>query len=119
MRLFELDDTFDKDDPLRVGTTAVLSRIKSDIEDTNYKGDFKVKTLLNMLRDNGVNLTHQQLIEIVKKEPWSNLISNIKGDRVVFRGSPSSDSDSLEDKGEDTVKRMAKRSEKKHKDELK
>lgn len=120
MRLYELNDTYDTDDPLRVGTTAVLSRIKSDIEDSAFKGDFKVKTLLGMLKDNDIDLSHEQLIELVKEEPWSNLISNIKGDRVVFRGRPQGDSDSQEkDDTEGTLKKMAKRSERTHQDELK
>ena len=113
LELFEAPD-FEDDDPLRVATTAVLSQIKSDIEDSAYKGKFTVKALLKKLADNGVKMTHAQLIELVKEEPWSNLISNIKGDKVMFKGEPDEHSGSEEpDDTSSTMDRMAKRAAKK------
>lgn len=112
--LFESDRDFENDDPLRVATTAVLSQIKSDIEDSAYKGKFTVKALLNKLTDNGVKISHAQLIELVKEEPWSNLISNVKGDKVMFKGEPDENSGSEEpDDTSGTLDSMAKRAAKK------
>lgn len=116
MKLFELfeADDFEKDDPLRVATTAVLSQIKSDIDDSAYKGKFTVKALLSKLRDNGVKISHAQLIELVKEEPWSNLISNVKGADVMFKGEPDEHSGSEEpDETSGTMDKMAKRAAKK------
>jgi hypothetical protein len=97
-----------------VATTAVLSQIKSDIADSAYKGKFTVKALLNKLADNGVKMSHAQLIELVKEEPWSNLISNIKGDKVMFKGDPDEHSGSEEpDDTTSTMDKMAKRAAKK------
>ncbi len=122
MRLYEfevLEDEFESDDPLRVATTAALSRIKADIEDSGYKGEYKVKSLLSALRKSGVNISHEELIQVSKQEPWSNLIANIKGDRVIFKGDPDSDTSNTEpDDSTDTLKKMANRSEKKHSEDL-
>jgi hypothetical protein len=113
LELFEAPD-FEDNDPLRIATTAVLTQIKSVIEDSAYKGKFTVKALLNKLADNGVKMSHAQLIELVKEEPWSNLISNITGDKVMFKGGPDEYSGSEEpDDTSSTMDRMAKRAAKK------
>lgn len=129
MKLYELfeNDDFESDSPLRIATTATLAQIKSEITDTAYKGKFTVNALRKKLRDNGVNVTHEQLIELIKEEPWKNLISNIKGDQVIFKGEPedtsvSSDDEEYDeeyddsDESEYTMKRMADRAAKKSKE---
>ena len=116
MRLYELDGSadYDQDDPLRIATTAALSRIKADIEDSAYKSKFTVKALLKKLKDNGVRISHEQLLDLVKEEPWSNLISNVKGDSVKFKGAPGTYSGSeAPDETSDTMDKMAKRAAKK------
>jgi hypothetical protein len=111
--LFESDD-FENDDPVRVATTAVLSQLKADIDDSAYKGKFTVKALLSKLHDNGVKISHERLLELVKEEPWSNLISNVKGDDVKFKGEPDEHSGSEEpDDTSSTLDSMAKRAAKK------
>lgn len=111
--LFEADD-FEEDDPLRVATTAALAQIRADISDSAYKGKFTVKALLRKLQDNGVKITHAQLLEIVKEEPWSNMISSLKGDEVMFKGEPDEHSSSSEpDDTSGTMDKMAKRAAKK------
>ena len=111
MKLFELfESDFENDDPLRVATTAVLSQLKADIDDSAYKGKFTVKALLNKLADNGVKISHAQLLELVKEEPWSNLISNVQGDKVKFKGEPDEHSSSEEpDDTSGTMGKMAQR----------
>lgn len=122
MRLYEFEvfeDDFSQDDPLRVATTAALSKIKSDIEDSGYKGEYKVKSLLSALADHGVRLSHEQLIKVSKQEPWSNLIANIKGDKVIFKGDPDSDGASIDpDETSGTMEKMADRAGKKQADPL-
>ena len=109
--LFEADDS--ENDPLRIATTAVLSQIKADIDDSAYKGKFTVKALLSKLQANGVKIDREQLIELVKEEPWSNLISNVKGDDVMFKGEPDEHSGSEEpDDTSGTMDKMAKRAAK-------
>lgn len=112
--VFEADE-FDEDDPLRIATAAVLSQIKADIEDSDYNNKFTVKALLRKLKDNGVNISHSQLLELVKEEPWSNLITDIKGDEgVKFKGEPDEDLSGEEpDETSGTMDKMAKRAAKK------
>ena len=118
MRLYEIFESsgdFEDNDPLRVATTAVLSQIKSDIEDGSFKGKFTVKALLKKLRDNGVRVDKNQLIDLVNEEPWSNLISNLNDNEVEFKDGDSMEMDSPEDypPPEDTIDQMAKRASKK------
>jgi hypothetical protein len=120
MRLFEFDEEFDQDDPLRVATTAALSHAKAEIEDTAYKGKYTLDTLQQELEKYDVRLSKAQMIELAKQEPWKNLISNISGEKVVFKGDPDEHSDNEEpDDTTDTLDKMADRSTKKHSDELK
>ncbi len=123
MKLFEFDakvDYFEQDNPLRVATTAALSRIRADIEDNAYKGKFTVDALRQELKKHEVRMTKSQLIELLKQEPWKNLISDIKGDKVLFKGEPSDNEENMElDDTTGTMKKMADRSSKKHADELK
>ena len=114
MRLYEFEDDFEKDDPLRVETTAALSRIKASIEDSGYKGEYKIKSLLAALRDHGVHLDKERLIKVSKQEPWCNFIANLKGDNVIFKGEPVGDSENQDpDETTDTMEKMADRAGKK------
>ena len=115
MRVYELfESDFKDDDPLRVATTAALAQIKADIDDSAYKGKFTVKALLEKLQDNGVNITHAQLLDLIKEEPWSNMIASLKGDGVVFKGDPDQHTDSTApDETSKTMDTMAKRAAKK------
>jgi hypothetical protein len=120
MRLFEFEDDFDQDDPLRVATTAALSRAKAEIEDTAYEGKYTLDTLQQELEKHGVRLSKAQMIEIVKQEPWNNLISDINGEKVMFKGEPDEHSANSEpDDTSGTLDKMADRSTKKHDNELK
>ena len=102
------------DDPLRVATTATLSQIKSDIENSAFKGKFSVNALISKLAQNGVRVSQDQLRDLVKEEPWSNLIADIKGDTVVFKGGPDASGDAeAPDETSDTMDKMAKRAAKK------
>jgi hypothetical protein len=120
VRLYEFESDFESDDPIRVATTAALSRIKADIEDTGFKGTYKVKSLLSALRKSGVHMSRDSLQDVYQQEPWSNFIANIKGDEVILIGSESEDdSDVLDpDDTAGTLNKMAKRSEKNHEADL-
>jgi hypothetical protein len=115
MKLYEMFESFDDGDPLRVATTATLAQIKSDIEDDNFKGKFTVNTLLAKLRNNGVRISKDQLIELVGEEPWSNLISNANNDTVEFKDAESDIGVDDSDLGNDqyNLEKMSKRAAKK------
>lgn len=113
--LFEAADDFDAGDPLRVATTAALVQIRADVEDSAFKGKFTVNALLSKLKNNGVDISRSQLIDLVDQEPWSNLISNIKGDEVVFKNdSGTTEIDNSEPEDEQyQLDQMSKRAAKK------
>lgn len=117
MKLWELEQPkkdFEKDDPLRVSVTSILGDIKAKIKDSDYRGEYKVTSLLKQLRDNGVKMDKADLITVIKQEPWRNFISNIKGDHVVFIGEPDEGSVNTEpDTSSDTMSKMADRAGKK------
>jgi hypothetical protein len=111
MKLYELTESDDlSSNPMRVATTAALAGIKAKIEDTGYKGEYKVKSLLHTLRKHGISLNKEELIKSIKQPPWSNLIADIKGDRVIFKGEAEPDSASMDpDETTGTLEKMADR----------
>lgn len=79
MRLFEFAD----DDPLRVNLTAVASYLES-----RYKGqhqNLSTDLFLKILRKHNVPVDKDDLFDIVKKEPLSNIISDLNSKEVIFK----------------------------------
>ena len=119
MKLYELDPNsnisdFDERDPLRVATVATLSDINSKIDDTEFNSEYKISSLLKRLRDNGINMTREQLSKVIDQEPWKNFISDIKDDDVAFNR--SAEDDIIEpdaDEKQNTMIQMANRAAKK------
>jgi len=113
VKLYEFflhEDDFEDSDSLTVATVAILSQIKSDIEDSDYKGKITVNALLKKLADAGVRISHDQLLDVVKQEPWSNMIADINGDNVRFNGTPDEQTDNTQpDETTGTLDKMAKR----------
>jgi hypothetical protein len=106
MRLYE----FESDDPLRVKLTAVVSQLRGRLEDTAAKKPFSTDALLDMLRDEDIEVSKDDLFDMIKEPPLKNLIKNISGNKVIFKGQRDSDkkSDSDKDDNKDTVEKMAK-----------
>ncbi len=105
MRLFEFADN----DPLRVKLTAVVSHLKKRIEDTNMKEPMSTDALLNILADHNIDIEKSDLYDMVKKEPLSNIIQNINGHKVIFKGqTPNELSDLDPGENEKTREKMAK-----------
>lgn len=106
VRLYEFID----DDSMRVKLTGIISQIHAKSQDQGFKKPFSLTALLNILSASGIPLDEQQFREMVKEDPLKNLISNIKGNSVIFKGDGDSD-DELEEPGADTgvLDKMAKR----------
>jgi hypothetical protein len=113
VRLYE----FAEDNTLPTKLTAIVSQIHGRVDDTGTKKPYSLKSLLNVLSKNGITVSSEQFKEMVKNPPLENLISNVKGDDVIFRGhghNASSDSEAEEpEQSTKTLKRMARRAEKK------
>lgn len=105
MRLFE----FAGNDPLRVKLVAVASQLKSRISDTNTKEPMSTDALIELLAQNDIEVDKSDLYDMVKKEPLSNIIQNINGHEVLFKGQTSSDEGDLDPgENEKTREKMAK-----------
>lgn len=82
MFLFELDSP----DPFVVKLIAVTNQLKSDMDSGIEKTDWTTDEFLNYLQANGINLDTTDLYNMIKKPPLKNVISNIQGDTVIFKG---------------------------------
>lgn len=82
MRLFELDNP----NPLLVRLVAVTSQLTSDIDSGAEHSDWTVDELLDYYKSNDIILAKDDLYDMIKKPPLKNKISNIQGDKVIFKG---------------------------------
>ena len=87
MRLFE----FANDDPLRVKLTAVSSQLKARYAETNSEKPLSTDAFLNILQQNDIDVEKTDLYDMVKKEPLVNIIKNINGNEVIFKGQQGSE----------------------------
>ena len=107
MRLYE----FDQPDPLVPKIIAVSDQLKSDLESGEVQPNWTTDELLNYFQQYGVDLDIQDLYSMIKKPPMQNIITNIQGDNVVFRGFAPGE-DAPEDEQKKIVKSMAKQAQK-------
>ena len=82
MFLFELENP----NPLLVRLVAVTSQLTSDIDSGAEHSDWTVDELLQYYKDNDIILAKEDLYNMIKKPPLKNKISNIQGDKVIFKG---------------------------------
>ena len=85
MRLFELSNP----NPLLVRLVAVTSQLTSEIDSGDQHSDWTVDELLQYYKDNDIILAKEDLYDMIKKPPLKNKISNIQGDKVIFKGQDS------------------------------
>ena len=82
MFLFELSNP----NPLLVRLVAVTSQLTSDIDSGDQHPDWTVEELLNYYKNNDIIIDNSDLYDMIKKPPLKNKISNIQGDKVIFKG---------------------------------
>jgi uncharacterized membrane protein YvbJ len=80
MFLFELED------PEVVKFAAIVSQLKSDLDNGNMDPNWNTDKLIDYFQQNGINLDITDLYDMIKKPPLNMLISNIQGDDIVFKG---------------------------------
>lgn len=115
VRLFEFDTSSVDDNSMRIKLTGIISQIHAKSKDQGFKKPYSLTALLNILSDAGIPLDEEQFREMVKEDPLKNLISNIKGNKVIFKGDADSDDSEMEEPDADTnvLDKMAKRASKK------
>lgn len=105
MRLFEFDGSNVENNTL----IAIINQLQQDLDAGEIK-DFTVDDLLNYFQLYDIILDVNDLYNMITVPPLKNIISNIEGDKVVFKGQDSPDSpDMPADKDKKTVEKMAKR----------
>ena len=110
MRLFEFED------PLVTQIVTVTDQLKTDLENQNIDFDWDVDTLLKYFDRYGITLGVDDLYKMIQKPPLNSVISDIQGDKVVFKGQDSTSLPQPNTRPEDskkTVAAMAKKALKK------
>jgi|694.fasta_scaffold02599_27 hypothetical protein len=104
MRIFELDQI----DPRATALAAVTDQLKSDLDAGDISPEMSLEELLKYLRKYDISLSNQDLYNMIKRPPLNKLISNIKGDQVIFKGYDLGVSAPV-DQQKKVVQQMAKR----------
>ena len=106
MRLYEFDDT----QPLAIKIIAVTDQLRSDLAKGKVS-NWTVDQLLQYFQKYDVILDPTDLYDMIKKPPLKNVISDIQGNSVVFKGEQTLDAP--EDEQQKIVKSMASTAAKK------
>ena len=82
-------------------------------DDTDAESTISIDAFVNIAQDMGINLSRNQLRDVVTKPPLNNVIVNVTDREVIFKGAsgesqPEDDTMSV-DQAQDTVEKMAKR----------
>lgn len=110
MYLFE----FEKEGSTVAKILVVSDQLEQMRKDGELKDNWPVEKLLDFFYDRDVNLTKENLISMVQKDPLKKTISNIQGDEVVFKGNKGVETDAPPpEKSKKLVDKMAKKALKK------
>lgn len=101
-----------EDTGLKTRLMAVVAQIRSRREDTGADKPMTTRALLNLLKKNDISVSREDLFDMIQKAPLKNLIDNIEGDEVKFRGERGTaepKTDKTADKLDKTLDKMADR----------
>jgi hypothetical protein len=101
---------------MQIKLVGVINQIYGRIIDTGTHKPYSLKSLLATLSSQGITLSPYQFREMVGTPPLSNIIANVKGDDVIFKGQTDVDDNSdveAPDATTDTLDKMSKRAAKK------
>ena len=109
MLLFEFDR--DRDSAMVSQIVALTNQLEQDVESGEINADnYTVDELLNYFQNYDVILDVNDLYNMVRVPPLKSVITNIQGDKVVFKGHQGDTAEKPEGgDSEKTVKQMAKR----------
>jgi len=113
MYLFEISDN-----PKLAKMIAAIDQLKTGLDTGEISTNWSIDALLTYFRKFDLILSPEDLYDMIKQKPLKNVISNIQGDEVIFRGIPDANQD-IEapppESGKKTVNKMAKHAMKKKK----
>jgi hypothetical protein len=102
MRLYEFAD------PMITKLVAIADQLKSDLEQGEADPNMSVPDFLQYLKKYDIIYDKTDLYDMIKKLPLKNLISNIQGDNIVFKGFGTPEAPP-EDESQSIVAGMAKK----------
>ncbi len=82
MRLYE----FAGPDPMVTKLVAVSDQLKSDLQKGSADPNMSVPDFLQYLKKYDILVDKTDLYDMIKVLPLKNLITNIQGDKIVFKG---------------------------------
>jgi hypothetical protein len=104
MRLYE----FAGPDPMVTKLVAVGDQFKTDLEKGSADPNMSVPDFLQYLKKYDIIIDKTDLYDMIKQLPLKNLISNIQGDKIVFKGFGTPEAPP-EDESKNIVAGMAKK----------
>lgn len=102
MRLFELDI----ENALATKITVAIDQLKNDYENGKIQNNWSLDQLLSYFQKFGIILDPTDIYNMVKQKPLKDVVTNIQGDQVVFKGT-SSTSEIPQDQSQKVVSQMA------------
>lgn len=74
------------DDPKLVKLIAATDQLKLDIDQGKIKENWTLDKLLKHLRKFDLVLSPNDIYSMIKQKPLKNIISNVQGKEVIFKG---------------------------------
>lgn len=78
-------------------------------EDTDAAKTISTDAFIKLAANLGISITRDQLIDLIQQPPLNNIISNLEGDTMTFRGAEVQPAGMTVDQARATVDTMAKR----------
>lgn len=95
---------------------AASDQLKDALEQGDITSNWDLDTLLSYFRKFDLILSPDDLYSMIQTKPLKNVISNIEGSEVIFKGLPQQEKTTpaaAPEKSQDTVSKMAKQAMKK------
>lgn len=108
MRLYEFVDPED-DNARAASIIAIANQLKQHVDQGKIDADdFSLDQLLDYFQKSDIILDPQDLYSMIQKPLLKGVISNIQGDKVIFKGKEVDASPQQQDQNQKTVSNMAK-----------
>lgn len=101
MFLFELEN------PDVVKFAAIVSQLKGGIDNNTVDSNWTTDMLIDYFQQNGINLDITDLYDMIKNSPMNSLVSNIQGNKVIFKGKGDVATDGGPSQSQKVVQQMA------------
>jgi hypothetical protein len=105
MRLVEFDTSTIDTEELIALSQFLLARA----EDTGAEKRISVSAFLKIAGDMGISFTKDQLLSQASLPPLNNLIANVEGDEIIFKGNETPDTTMSVSNAQNVVNTMSKR----------